>query len=223
MILSLLCVKFAVEPHTSASRNFKLEFLQGLNYVRQTPLIRRMIFLATSVSAVGTFHLSLMPAIAKDLLGLQEVGYGQTAGSMGLGSVLAALVIIVTAHQPIKKYLFPASMFALTAALFALSITKTPWLAWTFIGLTGFCFVIATLICRKTIQLNAPQELLGRIVGIEVWAMIGSTGIGFPIFGWLAQRYSLAFTFQIAAVILLLCSLSWFYRKSDFASIDAMS
>lgn len=67
---------------------------EGLRYIRRTPVVFAAITLDLFAVLFGG-AVALLPAIAEDLLGVGNVGYGWLRAAPGIGAVLVTLVLVV--------------------------------------------------------------------------------------------------------------------------------
>jgi MFS family permease len=63
--------------------------------------------------------------------------------------------------------------------------------------LCGFCFTTYTSSSNASVQLQTPDHLRGRVLGIYFYAWNGPSALASPLLGWLCAvgGTSLAFTF----------------------------
>jgi MFS family permease len=207
IMLSILLVRFDNPPTKTASKHFKKEVFQGVKHVFANPMLRSTLLLTSTASLLGTAPLALMPAIAKDLLHQDAAGYGETAAAMGVGAIIALVLMTTLAKKPIRAKLFRGSILLLGIALAILSTTSSLPIAWICLVAIGLSEVLIGNICRTTLQMNTPKELQGRVVALEGWAIYGVLGIGCPIFGWLANQIGLTPTMMIGSAAMLVCSI----------------
>ena len=61
--------------------------LEGLRYIRATKKVSTLIRFIAVFSVLGVPYITLMPVVARDLLGLDASGYGLLLSSLGLGGL----------------------------------------------------------------------------------------------------------------------------------------
>ena len=67
--------------------------LEGLRYVRATKKVSTLIRFIAVFSVLGVPYITLMPVVARDLLGLDASGYGLLLSSLGIGGLSGALAL----------------------------------------------------------------------------------------------------------------------------------
>ena len=81
------------------------QLLEGLRYARSHDLIVTMLAFAAAISLFGFPYIILMPAVARDVLGLGPDGLGLMMGSVGFGAVVGGLGLAAFGDVPRKALL----------------------------------------------------------------------------------------------------------------------
>jgi MFS family permease len=188
----------------------------GLRYVRRTP---ELVVPLALMALVGTFGFNfqvVLPLLARFSFDGGAGTYAVLVSAMGVGSVAGALVIGARGRTGPRLIAAAALAFGATAALAAAMPTiafEIPVLA-----LLGAAAVTFAATINSTLQLAVEPAMRGRVMALYSVVFLGSTPIGGPLTGWLAQTYD-------PRVALLLASISgvaaaWAARVS-FARVAA--
>lgn len=177
--------------------------LEGMRYTFSDRTLRTLFLLESAVSVFGIFFISLMPAIAKETLGLNKQGLGFCYTAMGIGSVFALLVMAASSERPIRALVLRLDMTFMALALLALAFTTYAPLAFFLFAVLGLCAVAHFNTTNTLFQLLSPDRLRGRVLSMHVWALSGLNPIGVIFFGWLAEQTSLQWTIMLAAFFML--------------------
>jgi MFS family permease len=178
----------------------------GLRYALSVPELRMALAL---LAVVGTFAMNftvVLPLLAKDTFHGNAATYGLLSTAMGLGSLIGALW---TAHRarPTGPLLVGSS-----AALGVLMVVAAiaPSLAWEYgvIAVTGLAAIAFMSTCNSTIQLNSRADMRGRVMALYMVLFLGSTPIGGPIVGWVAQQYGARWSLVLGGVASLVGALA---------------
>jgi sugar phosphate permease len=78
----------------------------------------------------------------------------------------------------------------------------------------GFCFTVWTSSSNSALQLEAPDHMRGRVVGLYYYAFNGAAPLGGLLAGWLASKGGTTLSFTVAGTIGLVMSL---FAASMFA------
>ncbi len=184
---------------------------EGIRFLRDKPIIFSSMlldFFATFFSSAN----ALMPIFARDVLGVGEVGYGWLSAAQSMGAALAALAVsqLGELRRQGAVLLWAVVVFGLATVLFGFSdLFMLSMLALMLIG--GADSVSA--IIRNTIrQIRTPDNLRGRMVGINQLFFIGGPQLGEIEASSIAQLFGAPFA-VISGGIACVLSVAWIARR----------
>ncbi len=130
---------------------------------------------------IGTFAFNfniLVPVFAKDVLNQQASGYGFLMSSMGMGSLIGAIIISFISKSGPKKIILSLFPVIISLAFIITGFTSNYYVSAAFIGICGFLCVVFTTTANSTTQINTNPEFHGRIMSVYSLLMAGTTPIG---------------------------------------------
>ena len=171
----------------------------GSRYVRNAPVVRRILLRAALFLVPASSLFALLPLIASHRLGLGSGGYGLLLAALGLGAIAGALVLPrVRTRLSINTMVTLASGFyALVLAAVALLHDAAPVLVLLIPAGVAWVVVLSTL--NASLQLFLPAWVRGRSLAAYTIVLFGSQALGALIFGTLADLLGLAQALLIAA------------------------
>lgn len=107
------------------------EALEGIRFVLGHPVVRRVVGLILFATLLGMNFQTLVPAYARLVLGLSATGYGFLLSSVGVGAILAALIMAFTGRP--RPWRLVLGLFALALAHLGLAL-KLPGLVPLFLA-----------------------------------------------------------------------------------------
>lgn len=189
-----------VRPLAERSRAPMLRSLRdGVAFVRGRPLIAGLISAEMlAVIFLGhTFH-SFLVLFAYDVLHVDALGYSFLLVGSGIGAVAAA-VYLAYARARTGRFVVAAAMVEMVAiVLFALSTTYV--LSFLLLVVVGAFAVITQSLTNTTIQVSAPNELRGRVMGAYTFGTQGMRVLNGPVLGGLAIAFGAPLAVGGAAV-----------------------
>jgi MFS family permease len=182
----------------------------GLRYVRRTPALAVPLAL---MALVGTFGLNfqvVLPLLARFSFDGGASAYAALVAAMGVGSVVGAL--LTGAHGRTDARLIAGA--ALGFGLLALLAAAMPSIALEIpiLALLGAAAVTFAAAINSSLQLAVEPAMRGRVMALYSIVFLGSTPIGGPLAGWLAQAYDPRAALLLAAIAGL--SAAWAARVS---------
>jgi MFS family permease len=165
----------AIEPDETehARTSHASEMREGVRYTLSTPGVNTLMWLCIMVGLFGLAFMNLAPAFAREDLELGPGGVGLFMMASGVGAVLGSAWLLAF---PIKDGLWA---FTVTMLLFAVDIflqAVVPFVPATFVlmGIWGAVSAIGVTGGQTFLQMNVPQRLMGRVLGL--WSLAGSLG-----------------------------------------------
>ncbi|HEY4516732.1 MAG TPA: MFS transporter [Candidatus Paceibacterota bacterium] len=177
-----------LQPHASPVRLHPLKQLsEAWRYVKKTPLIRNTLIMAV---VIGTFAYEFqitLPILAKFAFGTDAAAYSRLWVAFGLGSVVGGLVAAGRKRVAPHTLVGAAILFGFSMLL----VSLMPTLDWAVAGmlLVGFFSINFTSLANTSLQLKAEPAMRGRVMSLWTMAMLGSTPIGGPIVGAVAEHF----------------------------------
>ena len=164
------------------------ELLEGLRYVRRTPVI---LLIMVMIGVVGTFGMNyqvLIPLFARAVLHRGASGYGFLMSALGFGSLLAALTLALAGRRPGLGRVVAAA-FGFSLLQLAVAASHTYALTLALLVAVGYCGVLFMATANTIVQTTSPPELRGRVMSLYITLFAGSTPIGSLAIGALAHLY----------------------------------
>jgi MFS family permease len=151
---------------------------EGLRFVFAHPIVRSTMLL----DFIATFFASataLLPIFAQDILRVGARGYGWLYAAPSVGAVLAGFV---TAHAidriERRGAVLLWSVAAYGAATVVFGLSTTFWLTLLCLACVGAADTVSTVIRNIIRQLETPDELRGRMTGVNMMFFMGGPQLG---------------------------------------------
>ena len=158
---------------------------EGFRYVRSKPELMLALMLMAVVGTLAFNFRVLLPLMATDVFGGGAGVYGTLSAIMGVGAVVGALGAAAS-RRPTKRLLVGSGVAfgaLIIGAAYAPSLVPEALILIP-LGAVSMIF-IAT--CNSTLQLNSSDAMRGRVMALYSVLFLGTTPIGGPLVGWLAE------------------------------------
>jgi MFS family permease len=174
----------ALEPSRPVARA-RGQLRSALAHVRATPAL----FIPLGMMAViGVFSYNfqvLMPLLARFTWHGGASVYAALTVAMAIGSVGGAL--LSGARNRVTPRLLVGAAIAFGLAETVVALAPALWLQVGALVVLGAISVTFTASAQSTIQLTVEPALRGRVMALYSVVFLGSTPIGAPLVGWLAE------------------------------------
>ena len=179
----------------------------GIRFVRTH---QRLFPLFVVFAVVSTFAFNYgvsLPKLADLKWGNAEY-YGWILAVTSIGSLIGALA---TARLHLTRYMWVASAaLMLGVANVGMAIAPNVWVAFVWaipLGAGGAAMIAGA---NSIITQEAPPDMRGRMLALTAVAFLGSTPIGGPITGWVADYVSVSWSLAYGGIITLIAAVFMF-------------
>lgn len=179
VILGLLMMRDVRASSGEASSDISLKAaLEGLRFVFASPLIRSTMlldFFATFFSSAT----ALLPIYAQDVLHVGAHGYGLLYGAPAVGALLASVVMVRTVDTVRRRgrmLLWSVAVYGAATVVFGAS--REFWVTFACLAVTGGADTVSTVLRNIVRQLETPDHLRGRMVGVNMVFFMGGPQLG---------------------------------------------
>jgi MFS family permease len=203
VLLALVVMNPAEIHRTPPAARAKGQVREGLRYAWANPMLRLALLLLVVVSTLSFNYQVTIPLIVENVFGGGAVTFGALLSVTSLGSLLGSL-ITATRREATLSWLF-ATLAVL--GVFMTGMGLSPGLALAFalsvpMGAGGAAFIATTsgiLISRSR------PDMRGRMLALQSTAFLGSTPIGGPLVGWIAETFGPRWGLSLGGIAALAC------------------
>ena len=165
-IIPILMIVYAREPDRITDRPTLHTALEGLRFVRHTPVVLGTISLDLFAVLFGG-AIALIPAVASERLGVGDIAYGWLRAAPGIG---AAVMAIWLATRPITRRVGPTLLwvvFIFGAGTVVFGLTRSYAVAFMALVVISAADMVSMFIRGSIVPLVTPDDQLGRVSAVE--------------------------------------------------------
>jgi MFS family permease len=202
----LFAIVVAAHPRLGGTPGSSERFLPGLRaggrYVRNAPVVQRILLRAALFLVPGSALWALLPLIATTRLALGAGGYGLLLAVLGVGAIGGALILPRLRARLSANALVAASSLIYAAALVAVVLSRN--LAVTTVALVpaGVAWIAFLSNVNAAMQLFLPRWVRARGLAAYQMVLFGSQAGGALIWGLVAGAAGLVTAFLIAGAVM---------------------
>tara|TARA_B100000745_G_scaffold300197_1_gene253202 strand:+ start:2132 stop:3355 length:1224 start_codon:yes stop_codon:yes gene_type:complete len=228
-----------VEKKNSVKNSIFQETLEGIKYIYENKIFRIIILATYLTSFFGVSYLQLLPSFA-DSYKLSSRGdvsaqvLGILLSSAGIGAVFGTTITSNLKNKiNIGKLAFATNVISVIFLLFfgisnffinENNIYSNPWISYNLLLSLLFTFLTSTfssifMVCSMSIlQLNVPDKLRGRVMGIHT-ITFSLMSVGALILGLLAEFFGSSIAVMSTSTLLIIINLYIFISKKEIRNI----
>jgi MFS family permease len=188
-------------PHSERTTG---QIRAGLRYVWSVPRLRATLIM---MFIIGTFTYEfpvILPLLATVTLHGNAGTYASMTAAMGIGSVFGGLYVAGQKAAGSKQLIMAAVLFGCSILL----LSAVPGLTASIIVLSvvGALSILFISIGNTTLQLTSEPTMRGRVMSLWTIAFLGTTPIGGPIIGFIADHSNPRIGLAVGGVSALLAA-----------------
>lgn len=199
VIVALYLMRPAELTPQERSARQRGEVREGLAYVRRNPHLLGPVLLLFAVGTVAYNHQVHIPLLARDTFSGDAQHAGLLLAALGLGAVLGGLSL-AGVLKPSPRLIVVAAVL-IGANFIALSLAPHFGVALLLAFTLGAASLTFKTLSSSWLQLVSSPVMRGRVVSVLIIAIAGTTPVGGPLVGWLAQELGTRASFAVAGAL----------------------
>ncbi|GGF03069.1 hypothetical protein GCM10011611_05740 [Aliidongia dinghuensis] len=196
-----------------ATTSIASEIRGGFTYVVNAPAIRSAMLRCFVFTLFASALWSLLPLVAKNLVGGGPSTYGVMLGALGGGALIGAAVIGWMRYRLGLRRLFAVASLCFAIATAVLAFVPSLWLLVPMLALGGMGWMVALSTFNVVVQMAAAPAFKGRAISVYYVGLFGGLALGSWVWGHVAQQLDVR-TGLAAAAVGLVMSLALYRRPS---------
>ena len=194
--------------------------VEGLRYMDETREVSVLMRLITVFAVCGIPYLTLMPVVARDLLGTGAGGYAVLLACVGIGGLAGALFLAAVGQRFRRGQLLMISSFSFAALLIVFALTRSEWLARAVLLVTGCMMIMNGALSNGILQSIVPDVLRGRVMAAYSLVVVGlAQVVGSFVSGAVAHAVGVDWAIGGGGAIMLAYALFAFRRYPEIRAL----
>ncbi|MEJ5183561.1 MAG: MFS transporter [Rectinemataceae bacterium] len=226
VIAGLWAMRSGRVAYAPGSGHWRGDIREGLLYIRKRKSIAVLLII---VGFISTFLLNfniLIPSYARLTLRLGAERYGLLMSAMGVGSMLAGILMSLGGRslQPKPAYIFGAG-FVLSIGMILIGLQHNFIISAVLLAACGFGMSAFATMCNTSVQIQSSPAMRGRVMAAYNLVFVGSTPIGSLYTGQLSDALGSSAGFLVSGMIglVFLLYMRLFVAPKVFGSIAAFA
>jgi predicted MFS family arabinose efflux permease len=186
VILVLALMRTSELHHSERAPRARGQLREGFRYVWSTPGLRVPLIMMAVIGTLAYEFTVTLPLLSEFTFDAGSGGFAAMSALMGAGAVLGGLVTASLGPPTPRRLCVMAAAFGILISAAAVSPNLVVALA--VMPVLGAASVSVIAQSNATLQLAAAPQLRGRVMALFSVAFLGSTPIGGPIVGFVAEH-----------------------------------
>ena len=178
---------------------------EGLRYVRREPELFVPMAMLAVVGTLSYNFQTVFPLFVTRDLDSSDAVFTALFSVVSVGSLIGALVTARRSDTGVRQVSMAAIGFGLSLAAMALAPNvAVAVVLGVALGLASITFIVTS---TAIVQVRSAPEMRGRVLALQAMLFLGSTPVGGPIVGWVADTFGARYSIGLGAVAALLAGL----------------
>ncbi|MBI2939279.1 MAG: MFS transporter [Chloroflexi bacterium] len=189
-VANIAMMKVPARPLAARQFSVMQNLVEGFRYCYRTPLVFSMLLLGSAVSILAMpAYMQLLPAYARDTLGLGPEGLGLLMSVAGIGALTSSFGLVLAGRFRRRGLLQLGAALTMGVLLCALAMIR--WVPLASLALAGVSAgsSIMMILNNTVLQEVVPDHLRGRVMSVYMITW-GIMPLGAVPLGAIAARWS---------------------------------
>ncbi len=174
---------------------------EGLRYARSVPQLWMPLVMMAVIGMLAFNFQVVVPLFVTQDLGGSPQTFTLLFSVLSLGSLVGALVVARRTDTTVERVGLTAVAFGVSMALLAVAPGQgVAFAVGPLIGVASIAFMTAS---TSLVQTEAAPEMRGRVLALQAMVFLGSTPIGGPVVGWVAEHLGARYALGLGAAACL--------------------
>jgi MFS family permease len=204
-------IRSSHQQNLNAAKDFLREFKEGFQYVWDSPVILSSIIAAYTFAIFVVTYQSFLPVFAKEVLDVGPEGLGLLMAAPGAGGIACLTFLAAAGERWNRAMLLWITTTVTPIFLILFCLSSAFWLSVALLVVVGAGQVSFRTISRVIIQIEAPRDLLGRVMSVFNLDQ-GMRSVGSVVLGASATIFGASLGLALTAGVSLVVTTTLFYR-----------
>lgn len=184
-VIACLLLMRTSELHPCESVSEKHGLRRGFEYAVRTPVVREVLLMMTVIGVLTYEFNTTLPAFVKISLGGSAAGLAVLMSAMGVGAAIGGLISAGRRNEGLGSLAVNGLLFGVSTA--AVGLTQGITSAAAVMFFVGVFAARFTALSNGMLQLRSEPRMRNRVMALWSTAFLGSTFVGAPLMGWIAE------------------------------------
>jgi predicted MFS family arabinose efflux permease len=175
----------------------------------------------TAVASVLVIpYITFVPLFAKQILHLDERGFGLLMAANGGGAFMAAVTMAFSSHVKHRGRLVFLSSMALNVFVVFFAVSRNHWLSALMLAGSGYFMVMMIATVNVMLQHLSEDKMRGRVMSIYATAFLGFAPLGSLLAGSLAGTFTAPISIAAMAIAGLLINIAIYRSRPELRRLE---
>jgi predicted MFS family arabinose efflux permease len=192
---------------------------EGFRYMFGRRDMSMLLLLTACASVLGIPYVTFVPLFAKEILHLDERGFGVLMAAGGVGAFLGAATIAYLRVIKKRGRFVVGSGIAFYVFVILFAFARNEIVSGLMLAGANYCMILMVATVNSLLQHLSADEMRGRVMSIYATAFLGFAPIGSLLAGSMADGFGAPNTIAAMSAIALVLSIALYMAQPVLRSI----
>ncbi len=215
-VVASLVVMRTAAPAAGSRPNALAAMKEGFRYVLDNRWPRALVALIAGFAVFGFPFIIMAPVLARDALRVGAAGYAALVSAIGVGAAAGALVLAGFGKRYRKERLLIAASALFGVTLVGIALVSSFSASLALFMLAGWTMAANGILGNTLLQIQAPDHLRGRVMGVYSFLVLGLAPFGSFQAGFVAEHLGVRYSIGLggAACCLTVAGVAWYLGRT---------
>ena len=174
--LAALTIKVERTENPRRGESVMRTMLQGLLYVKGNQVLWAVLLVAVIINLAGwTFHTSLMPIFARDVLDTDSAGLGLLLFAFGIGAFGGSAILALVRNLRHVGKMIILAVIVWHGSILMFSASQSFYMSLAILVITGMAFSSTQVLMLTLLLRTTESDYRGRVIGLRSMAIYAFT------------------------------------------------
>jgi MFS family permease len=181
---------------------------EGFRYLFERRDMSMLLLMTAFLSVLGIPYVTFVPLFAKDILYLDERGFGLLMAAAGIGAFLGAATIAYLHDIKTRGRFVMQSGLAFYVFVILFAFARNRVFSGLMLAGANYCMILMIATVNSLLQHLSADEMRGRVMSIYATAFLGFAPIGTLLAGSVADMFGAPKTIATMSAIAMVASVA---------------
>jgi MFS family permease len=202
-------------------KSVRTEIGEGIRWLLGNRTLRALAAITCLSNVVASAQFAMLALLAKQVLGLPDVGFGLLLTATAVGATAGGLAASAVSKRFGSGAVLLAGKAGVGVAVLVLGLVANVWVAALMMMATGALTTAQNVVVSTLRQQIVPRRLLGRVLSSSRMVVMIGGPVGAALGGVLAEAFGVQIPYVGGGVFLILVTLVAYPRLNNRALASA--
>lgn len=174
-------------PQITGTRRPIADLAAAWRYMPTNPALPRTLLIASITSVLGLPMIHLTVIFARDVFGVEDLGYGVLVAALGVGAIVVAPFLASIGPRRKPSHIVYGALGAYGVGILGLAVSPNVVGGCLALAVIGGSHFVAASTTNSVMQLQVDEHMRAKMIAIYLTVLTIGQPLGSQLLGWLSE------------------------------------